>query len=70
MFNSNGSTLSLNANNNSLKTNEVYNCLVYIEGLPNSKSESMNISTLFSYDYISIFHNLLIILKAHLMSKM
>ena len=39
-------TLNLNSNDNHLKVNELYNCLVRIEGLPNSESKRMELSML------------------------
>ena len=70
LFRSIGSTLSLNSNDNDLRINELYNCSVRIEGLPNSESERMELSNmLFIDDCINIFHNFLIILKVHLMSS-
>ena len=74
LFRSSGSgrqhILSLNSNDNGLRINELYNCSVRIEGLPNSESERMELSNmLFIDDCINIFHNFLIILKVHLMSS-
>ena len=73
LFRSSGSarqhTLNLNSNDNGLRINELYNCLVRIEGLPNSESERMELSMLLIHDCMNIFHNFLIILKVHLMSN-
>ena len=44
-------TLSLNSNDNNLRINELYNCLVRIEGLPNSESERIELSMLCIDDY-------------------